>query len=67
MGSTIDIRHATDRFHTTIDWLDSWHSFSFGNHYDPKNVNHGLLLVPTTTGSPPGAASRATRTATWRS
>ncbi len=45
MGSTIDIRHATDRFHTTIDWLDSWHSFSFGNHYDPKNVNHGLLLV----------------------
>ncbi|HEY3723078.1 MAG TPA: pirin family protein [Acidimicrobiia bacterium] len=45
MGTTIDIRRAADRFHTRIDWLDSWHSFSFGNHYDPKNVNHGLLLV----------------------
>ena len=43
--STIDIRRAADRFHTRIDWLDSWHSFSFSNHYDPKNVNHGLLLV----------------------
>ena len=45
MGTTIDIRRAADRFHTRIDWLDSWHSFSFSNHYDPKNVNHGLLLV----------------------
>ena len=45
MGTTIDIRRADDRFHTQIDWLDSWHSFSFSNHYDPKNVNHGLLLV----------------------
>ncbi len=41
----IDIRRAKDRFHTEIDWLDSWHSFSFSNHYDPKNVHHGLLLV----------------------
>jgi redox-sensitive bicupin YhaK (pirin superfamily) len=45
MSETIDIRRAGDRFHTRIDWLDSWHSFSFSGHYDPKNVNHGLLLV----------------------
>lgn len=45
MGATVDIRRAADRFHTRIDWLDSWHSFSFSGHYDPKNVNHGLLLV----------------------
>jgi redox-sensitive bicupin YhaK (pirin superfamily) len=25
--------------------LDSWHSFSFGSHYDPENTHHGLLLV----------------------
>jgi hypothetical protein len=31
--------------HTEIDWLDSWHSFSFGGHYLPDNTNHGLLLV----------------------
>jgi len=41
----IDIRRAKQRFHTEIDWLDSWHSFSFSNHYDPKNTHHGLLLV----------------------
>ncbi len=41
----IDVRHAKDRFHTDIGWLDSWHSFSFSNHYDPDNVGHGLLLV----------------------
>lgn len=41
----IEVRHAGGRFHTTIDWLDSWHSFSFGGHYDPDNTHHGLLLV----------------------
>jgi len=42
---SIDIRRAATRFHTKIDWLDSWHSFSFADHYDPKNTHHGLLLV----------------------
>jgi redox-sensitive bicupin YhaK (pirin superfamily) len=36
---------AKTRLHTQIDWLDSWHSFSFGEHYDPTNTHHGLLLV----------------------
>lgn len=31
--------------HTRLDWLDSWHSFSFGHHHDPANVHHGALLV----------------------
>ena len=42
---TIDVRPADSRFGTRIDWLDSHHSFSFGSHYDPANVGHGLLLV----------------------
>ena len=42
---TIDLRRAADRFHTEIDWLDSWHSFSFGPHRDPANTGHGLLIV----------------------
>jgi quercetin 2,3-dioxygenase len=42
---TIDVRRAGSRFHTKIDWLDSWHSFSFASHYDPANTHHGLLLV----------------------
>ena len=41
----IDVRRASDRFTTQVDWLDSKHSFSFGHHYDPGNVGHGLLLV----------------------
>jgi quercetin 2,3-dioxygenase len=42
---TVDIRRAETRAHTQIGWLDSWHSFSFGRHYDPANTHHGLLLV----------------------
>lgn len=41
----IDLRRGTERFHTSLDWLDSWHSFSFGEHRDPANTGHGLLLV----------------------
>ncbi len=41
----IDVRRAEDRFHSHIGWLNSRHSFSFSNHYDPDNTHHGLLLV----------------------
>jgi redox-sensitive bicupin YhaK (pirin superfamily) len=43
--SPVDVRRAGTRPHTKVDWLDSWHSFSFGRHYDPANTHHGLLLV----------------------
>jgi hypothetical protein len=42
---TVDVRRAADRFHTELDWLDSWHSFSFGPHHDPANTGHGQLVV----------------------
>jgi len=45
MTATVDVRRARSRAHTQIGWLDSWHSFSFGRHYDPTNTHHGLLLV----------------------
>jgi redox-sensitive bicupin YhaK (pirin superfamily) len=51
----IDVRPASSRFHTRIDWLDSWHSFSFGGHYDPGNTHHGLLLVSNDDRVAPGA------------
>lgn len=41
----VDVRRATARKHTSLDWLSSWHSFSFGRHYDPINTHFGLLLV----------------------
>jgi redox-sensitive bicupin YhaK (pirin superfamily) len=42
---TVDVHPAESRFHTQLDWLDSWHSFSFGPHHDPQNTGHGLLIV----------------------
>ena len=41
----IQIHRAHERFHTEVGWLDSWHSFSFSNHYDSANTHHGLLVV----------------------
>lgn len=41
----VDIRRATERFHTVLPWLDSWHSFSFRPHHHPDNTRHGLLAV----------------------
>jgi redox-sensitive bicupin YhaK (pirin superfamily) len=43
--STYDIRRAADRFHTRTAWLDSWHGFSFGEHYDPDDTHFGLLTA----------------------
>ena len=41
----VDVHRAGDRLKTRVAWLDSKHSFSFGQHYDPDNTHHGLLLV----------------------
>jgi redox-sensitive bicupin YhaK (pirin superfamily) len=45
MSATAELRRAADRAVTTAPWLQSRHSFSFGDHYDPGNTHHGLLLV----------------------
>jgi redox-sensitive bicupin YhaK (pirin superfamily) len=43
MKSTI---HAADRRgHVNFGWLDSHHSFSFGNYYEPEKINFGMLRV----------------------
>jgi quercetin 2,3-dioxygenase len=42
---SVDVRRAADRLATKLSWLDSKHSFSFGRHWDPANIHHGLLLV----------------------
>ncbi|OCB31593.1 quercetin 2,3-dioxygenase [Mycobacterium malmoense] len=45
MAAQADVRRAAARAVTTTPWLTSRHSFSFGDHYDPANTHHGLLLV----------------------
>ena len=41
----ITLRKSNDRGATRIDWLDSKHSFSFGEYYDPQNMGFGPLRV----------------------
>src|SRR5271170_5130925 len=41
----INIRRADERGHTKIDWLDSRHSFSFGDYFDPKENGFSVLRV----------------------
>ena len=36
---------ATERGHVNIGWLESFHSFSFGQFHDPKKVHFGALRV----------------------
>jgi redox-sensitive bicupin YhaK (pirin superfamily) len=43
--SKVDVRRAGQRKRTQLDWLDSWHCFSFGRHFDHANTHFGLLLV----------------------
>ena len=39
------LRKSSERGRTKIGWLDSRHSFSFSDYYDPKHINYGVLRV----------------------
>jgi quercetin 2,3-dioxygenase len=41
----IEIKKSGTRGRTKTDWLDSRHSFSFGDYYNPKNIHWGPLRV----------------------
>jgi quercetin 2,3-dioxygenase len=41
----IDVRRAGERFLTRTGGAETYHSFSFGEHYDPTNVGFGRLMV----------------------
>ena len=36
---------ASKRGHAQFDWLNSYHSFSFGHYHDPAKVHFGALRV----------------------
>jgi quercetin 2,3-dioxygenase len=39
------LRKATERGRTRLGWLDSWHSFSFGDYWDEDHVQFRALRV----------------------
>src|SRR2546428_5176822 len=41
----ITIRKAEDRGHFDFGWLDTYHTFSFGEYYDPEFVGFRSLRV----------------------
>lgn len=41
----IDILRANERGHLNFGWLDTYHSFSFGEYYNRKRMNFGALRV----------------------
>ncbi|HUR34965.1 MAG TPA: pirin family protein [Vicinamibacterales bacterium] len=41
----VSIRRGDERGRTNWDWLDSRHSFSFGDYYDPSHVGYRTLRV----------------------
>lgn len=66
----IDLRAAHTRGHANRGWLDTWHTFSFADYYDPEQMGYGTLRVinddrPAPGGGYPTHGHRDMEIVTW--
>ncbi len=54
MGGVIEVREAGSRYSTLAEGRETRHSFSFGAHYDPRNVGFASLVAHNDEHLPPG-------------
>jgi len=54
MTAEIEIRRADERFRTDHDGITTFHSFSYGRHYDPDNIGFGPVIAINEELVPPG-------------